>query len=643
MRFCTAGILALMMACSTARPVAAPTAESLAEFLRGSAAARAIAAAAEAEGVLSAAPAETEQLRIVMDMMGIGDLQELEDRLRRVVDEAPILLAALERRTRAGRKGDVAHWASLVLLALDDRDPGDLHELRGLSRWDDRYRTDVLALRGLHGQGRLREVALGPPADGPLPAQVLRPPIPDEHLPVFRVRRPSGYWPVFPAPGARGVVGTQALVVDAAPAWDDWRILVRRLGLSRVHEPLDGPVPCFLAAADGTLVADGSEAVALAPGTTLELLVEVPGVGDFVRLAGGCIARLPDGCCFPQEQPDAVWWLRLSAGEAAGGWIQAPRGVFEVRYPAWERRMQEYSEERRRGRLGRLGTGGTWDVEGARLIYWVEGDVAASAEAGTLPLVVLHGGPGLGSAYLREPLTELLAKDRALLFFDQRGSGYSEGRDDPTRLAMDWLVSDIDALRRAADVERIDLLGHSFGGLLALHYALRHPDRVRRIVLVDPDPASRAEWETFRARVEARLRGEDLAELAAIEARDGWQDSPEATTRWLSLRLRGYVADPERTPVQIAFDDVTLASFRATGPAIRADLGDWDLHPRLPEVQPPVLIVTGSHGLFAPEALERLAAGLPNARLETLESAGHFPFLEVPEAFARRVRAFLAE
>ncbi len=98
--------------------------------------------------------------------------------------------------------------------------------------------------------------------------------------------------------------------------------------------------------------------------------------------------------------------------------------------------------------------------------------------------MVLHGGPGIGSRYLRAPLQLSVGWNRLLFFYDQRGSGYSEGAEAPEQLTMENFVADVEAMRRASEVDRIDILGHSFGGLVALHYALRNPERVGRLVLV---------------------------------------------------------------------------------------------------------------------------------------------------------------
>src|SRR2546427_1082213 len=119
------------------------------------------------------------------------------------------------------------------------------------------------------------------------------------------------------------------------------------------------------------------------------------------------------------------------------------------------------------------------------------------------PVVVLHGGPGAHHDSLL-PQYDLLARGRTLLYYDQRGGGRSPvGRDPP----VGWRehVADLEALRRHWSIDRLTLLGYSWGGLLALLYWLEHPERVERLALVSPAPA-RAAWRSeFQRRFAARM------------------------------------------------------------------------------------------------------------------------------------------
>src|SRR2546422_2886860 len=143
----------------------------------------------------------------------------------------------------------------------------------------------------------------------------------------------------------------------------------------------------------------------------------------------------------------------------------------------------------------------TVELDGVRLFTRRAGDGP--------PVVVLHGGPGAHHDYLL-PQYDLLARGRTLLYYDQRGGGRSPvGRDTP----VGWRehVADLDALRRHWSIDRLTLLGYSWGGLLALLYWLEHPEQVERLALVSPAPA-RAAWRAeCERRFAAHMAGPQIA------------------------------------------------------------------------------------------------------------------------------------
>lgn len=257
-------------------------------------------------------------------------------------------------------------------------------------------------------------------------------------------------------------------------------------------------------------------------------------------------------------------------------------------------------------------------------------------------LVVLHGGPGLDHRYLVRPLERLLADRSRLVFYDQRGAIHSP-TDSDDRLTMATYVDDLDAVRAHLGHEAIDLMGHSFGGLLGMCYAIRHPERVRSLILVDPDPAS---LERRSPRVDdtitARLTETDGDEIAAIRSNPDWQTDGEAYTRFFRIVLRTYVHDRSHADeVDIGFDDATLAAFHHTYTCIRKNLGLYDIHDELPAITCPVLILQGASSIFSVEGARALADRIPDSTLVVLDGVGHFPFIETPDRFTAEVRQFL--
>lgn len=275
------------------------------------------------------------------------------------------------------------------------------------------------------------------------------------------------------------------------------------------------------------------------------------------------------------------------------------------------------------------------NVENARLKYVTVGRGP--------PLIVVPGGPGFPHTYLFDPLTELFAEQRQLTFYDPRGSGSSSGHESAAGLTMSTFVEDLDAIRLMIEAERIDLMGHSFGGLLALHYALRHPDATRSLILVDSDPPTWQDWNHFRAVLAARRAQEETTRLDVIHASNGWERDPEVVQEYFRLLLRPYFGNPELARrLTFGFDENSFQKLGVTSQAVRDDLGEWNVVDELSSLQLPILIVAGERSIFPLAAAEALHAALPMSQLEVMLGVGHFPFIENPAAFGQLVVGFLA-
>ena len=285
-----------------------------------------------------------------------------------------------------------------------------------------------------------------------------------------------------------------------------------------------------------------------------------------------------------------------------------------------------------------LGVEGALEVDGAQLRYWTVGSGAN--------VIVLHGGPGLGSGYLMSGLTmpDFPPEGFRWVVYDQRGSGRSTGAETPANLNIDRFVEDLEAVRAASGQEKVAILGHSFGGLLALHYAARYPEHVAAMILLDPDPASRELWAQYEERVEARTGDEARGVMEAISAQENWEISPRALEIYYGARFESYFGDPQvARGLMLGLEQNVFGNFPGTAQAIRASLGDWDIFDSLGVIDAPTLILTGDASIFPPEAHERLRDALPDARLVVLPGVGHFPHMEAPADFAREVGALLAQ
>jgi proline iminopeptidase len=251
------------------------------------------------------------------------------------------------------------------------------------------------------------------------------------------------------------------------------------------------------------------------------------------------------------------------------------------------------------------------------------------------PAVVLHGGPGAHHDYLL-PGFDALAGGRELIYYDQRGGGQSPvGRDVP----VGWReqVADLEELRRQWELERLTLVGYSWGGLLALLYAAEHPERIARLALVSPAPAWREARQEFERRFQRRNLDPALQQERAALRESGLRErDPQAYARRIfELSVAPYFHDPERAR--------DLTPFRVTGRTqqeVWSSLGDYDLRPRLSRLSVPTLLLQGRDDVIPQESGETVAR-LLGAQLHLLPNCGHVPYIEAFEDFARLLNEFL--
>lgn len=275
-----------------------------------------------------------------------------------------------------------------------------------------------------------------------------------------------------------------------------------------------------------------------------------------------------------------------------------------------------------------------WPINGTELLVHREGRGE--------PVVIVHGGPLLDQQYLRAPLHPL-ADDHELIFFDQRLSGGSAGRVDSASMRLDTLVADIEAIRQRLGSERIHLLGHSWGGLLALRYAITHPDRLASLILVSPMPPAVSLWAEEERLLAGRVATDDSIAMAELRATPAFAArEPGAVARMLRLSFRAQFHEPALADSLRIDPPADYAARSEQFGHLAVDLTSYDLRPDLRRVAAPTLLVFGADEPGAELSGRVLADSIPGARLEVIPEAGHFSFLEAPDRFLAVVRDFMA-
>ncbi|MFI6317105.1 alpha/beta fold hydrolase [Nonomuraea sp. NPDC050556] len=245
-------------------------------------------------------------------------------------------------------------------------------------------------------------------------------------------------------------------------------------------------------------------------------------------------------------------------------------------------------------------------------------------------LLGLHGGPGGDGCAYMDPLHRLAGPDRRVVTFDQLGTARSQVPAEPYPWSVERAVADVEAVRAHFGAERVDLLGHSWGGMLALQYTLDHPDRVGRLVLSNSAPsAARITTEFFRQIIDLLPPREAAAALTADALGDhGDPAFTSAVTRWLAAystnfqdteALSAEALDPGPAGLGLWGDRLWFAT---------AALRGWDVEERLAEIGAPTLAIHGGRDMSSKETNRVLAEAIPGCEWLTMNRNGHGMFDE---------------
>ncbi|HEX6811791.1 MAG TPA: alpha/beta hydrolase [Planctomycetota bacterium] len=260
------------------------------------------------------------------------------------------------------------------------------------------------------------------------------------------------------------------------------------------------------------------------------------------------------------------------------------------------------------------------------------------------PAVFLSGGPGCEVDYV-VPIAEHVPTTYQRVFLEQRGTGRSKPPAvDEQTMTLRLVVEDLEALRVHLQQERLLLIGHSWGGMLAMAYAASFPSRVEALILIGTGGPTLEFQSWFGDNIDARMRPEDL----------------EARRYWEQAMKRGL--DPDKAMTEIV-RAMTPAYFfdRAKGLEFAVQVQDgflhmkvntllfqdmrksFDLRPALSTLDRPVLIVHGHQDPIGDKTVEDIHRVIPRSKLHYIHKSGHFPWLEQPEAFRGAVEKFLEE
>lgn len=259
------------------------------------------------------------------------------------------------------------------------------------------------------------------------------------------------------------------------------------------------------------------------------------------------------------------------------------------------------------------------------------------------PLIVLHGGPGLNHQYFKPHLAPL-AEKMNVVYYDQRACGESSIPSTDS-LSLSFFVDDIEGIRKSLGVEKVNILAHSWGAILAVNYGLKYPNHVKKMVLSNPVALSLEYQAESMKMLQARTTKQDSIDRATILNSDSYKNHEIAATEKLirSFFLPSFYDQSKITRLNLSltsdYHTATTALYKGLGP----DLKSYNYYESIAAFSFPVLVIAGEADNIPMKAIERIQQNVSNSQVIILDRSGHFPFIEEPSTFNQTVLKFLKE
>ena len=264
------------------------------------------------------------------------------------------------------------------------------------------------------------------------------------------------------------------------------------------------------------------------------------------------------------------------------------------------------------------GPGKTFQAPAATIWYEVRGSAAGR------PMIMVNGGPGFDHNYvLCSDAWDTLAKRRRVVFYDQRGNGRSGALAKEQTCTLADQVADLEALRAELHADKVDLLGHSWGGYLVMAYAARHPERVAHLIIADSASPKWADTDfIFKYIFPERSDQQSVLDFA-----DSMGDSAAYSTSMNVYMGMLFVSTEKRDEFLSHAADYHFT--RSVNETLNNELGKLDMWPVLPSFTMPTLVLTGRYDInVAPSTAWKIHKAIPNSRWEVFEKSGHLPYFE---------------
>jgi proline iminopeptidase len=264
-----------------------------------------------------------------------------------------------------------------------------------------------------------------------------------------------------------------------------------------------------------------------------------------------------------------------------------------------------------------------------------------------LPIIILHGGPDFNHNYLLPDMDRLSTSFR-LIYYDQRGRGKSESNVQPKDVSLESEIADIEILYKYFHLKTAAVLGHSWGGLLALEYALRYPQRLSHLILMNSAPVSHKDFIRFQQE-RRKKEASNLEKLKALSATTQYEMGDlETDAEYYRIHFQTTLRQPEHLEqvvnrLRVSFTAESVRKARVIENRLYDDtwvLSQYDLLPKLKRLNIPTLVIHGDYDFIPVVCAKHIARAIPGAQFILLKECGHFSYLECPEEVGRVIADF---
>jgi len=252
------------------------------------------------------------------------------------------------------------------------------------------------------------------------------------------------------------------------------------------------------------------------------------------------------------------------------------------------------------------------------------------------PVIIANGGPGLSHIYmLQNDVWTRLSRNRLIVFYDQRGTGKSQRVSPDAPFGMDAQIADMEAIRARFGFQKFDLVGDSYGGLLAMAYAAAHPEHIEKMILSD---SAAPAWKDI-VHILPDVFPDVMEQIAASQKSSPRTDPDEGIRNHFRML---FYSEANRDAYLAGAKD--LGATPKVGAAVQKATRTLDLTPELPKFKFPTLVITGRYDMnVAPLTAWNIYKAIPGAKFVVFEKSGHLPSYEEPDKYVQVVDAFLTQ